>query len=70
MPRSPGFTGVVEAIRTKMVLEGFSQAELARRSGVDQGYISQILSGKWRPGAVTLARLLDALGLDIEGFGG
>ena len=70
MARSQGYAGVVTAIRTKMVLEGLSQAELARRSGVGQGHISEILRGVWRPKATTLARLLDALGLEIEGFGG
>ena len=70
MARSPGYAGVVEAIRTKMVLDKLSQAELAHLSGIGQGHISEILRGIWKPKATTLAKLLDAVGLEIEGFGG
>ncbi|MHA1565283.1 MAG: helix-turn-helix domain-containing protein [Alphaproteobacteria bacterium] len=63
-------TGVIEAIRTKMVLYSLSQAELARRSGVTQPAISRLLRGLSRPKATTVAKLLDTLELDIEGYGG
>jgi len=64
------YSGIVEAIRTTMAVEGINQAELARRSGVAQGLLSRMLKGKRMPRSTTLARLLDTLGLRIDGFQG
>ena len=39
---------------------------LSRRSGVDKGYISRILSGQSVPGLVQAWKLANALGVGIE----
>lgn len=47
-------------------LNGLSQAELARRSGVSQGYISELESGtKSQSGPATIKKLADALSVPI-----
>lgn len=66
--RTQQHVGVIEAIRLKMRLECISQASLSRKSGVAQGIISRILSHKKHPRAVTIARLLDALDMRIDGL--
>ena len=43
---------------------GLSQAELARRSGVGKSQLSKYESGKELPKLETLARLLEALGIE------
>lgn len=45
-----------------------SQAELARRSGIGQGSISAIESGKQSPTAETLSRLCSVLGVSLSEF--
>ena len=56
----PGF--YLRALRGKMRM---SQAQLARRSGVDQSRIARIELGKVEPGLLTLRRLFDALFCDL-----
>ena len=46
--------------------QGLTQAELARRCGVDQGDISRIERGSTSPTARTLQRIADALGADVR----
>ncbi len=63
----------VVALRTIRELSGLSQAELSRRSGINQGYISTIEGGKKspRPGTVRrfagspVRRFADALGVPV-----
>lgn len=55
-------------IKVRRDKQGWSQSELARRSGVSQGYISQIEAGTRRPSLQALVKLRDALGLSVEEF--
>jgi ribosome-binding protein aMBF1 (putative translation factor) len=45
---------------------GLTQAELAKRSGVDQGDISRIERGSAMPNERTLLRIADALDADLR----
>ena len=47
------------------VLAGFSQAELARRSGVSQGHISELEAGDKKASPKTIKRLADALAVPM-----
>lgn len=49
---------------------GLTQAELARRSGIDRGSISLYLSGRYRPKADKLIRLAGALSVSPEWLSG
>ena len=42
---------------------GITQKELARRSGISAGYLSQLMSGERSPSARTQRRLQEALGV-------
>lgn len=46
--------------------QGLTQAQLARRCGVDQGDISRIERGSTSPTARTLQRIADALDADVR----
>lgn len=46
--------------------EKITQAELAKRIGVDKAYISKIEKGVIEPGVGTFYRIIDALGLRVE----
>ena len=43
-----------------------TQAELARRIGVDKAYISKVEKGLTAPSAATFYRIVNALGLSVE----
>jgi DNA-binding XRE family transcriptional regulator len=45
---------------------GLTQAELAKRSGIDQGDISRIERGSAMPNERTLLRIADALDADLR----
>jgi DNA-binding XRE family transcriptional regulator len=45
---------------------GLTQAELAKRCGIDQAEISRIETGNANPTARTLERIADALGADLH----
>jgi transcriptional regulator with XRE-family HTH domain len=53
------------ALRTIRQLSGFSQAELARRTGISQGHISQIEAGQKHPRPRTLRLLAEHLGVPL-----
>lgn len=59
-------------IRLEQAFEasGLTQAELARRSGIDRGSISLYLSGRYRPKADKLIRLASALSVSPEWLSG
>jgi transcriptional regulator with XRE-family HTH domain len=60
-----------EKIRDRMRELGLTQAQLARRSGVSQGRISELLNGKRRYERMRLAnarRLAEALGVTPDFF--
>ena len=56
-----------EALFTIRVLSGFSQAELARRSGVSQGHISELEKdgGTKNASPATIKKLAEALGVPV-----
>jgi len=55
----------VEVLRRVMDETGTTQAELARRSGMQQSAISQSVNGKQSLGLNALSRLLDAMGYTL-----
>jgi transcriptional regulator with XRE-family HTH domain len=59
-------TGFAKRLAAAMKAAGVSQYELARRAGVAQGYISELLSGKYGPGWETVQKLAAALEISTE----
>lgn len=61
--RLPGMTPIALRLREVREVKGWSQAELARRSGVNQGIISRLESGETQsvnfPNLEKLARALE-----------
>ena len=54
-----------EQLRVALATSDMRQRDLARRLGLDEGYLSRILAGKQPPPPATLVRLVLALhGLD------
>lgn len=53
-------------VRDEMTRQGITQAELARRLGVKQPSIAQIMSGKRGTIPQSLMDMLEALGLTLE----
>jgi transcriptional regulator with XRE-family HTH domain len=53
----PNVGALARWLAAEMARRGLSQRELARRSGVDHGTISRILTGVTDPAAVTLGTL-------------
>ena len=58
-------TGTVRVLVAERKRRGWSQVELARRSGVDQPSISRIEAGLIDPALGTLERLAGALGMRL-----
>ncbi len=54
-----------ERLKLSMAVLGVRQSELARRVGLDEGYVSKILSGKQTAPLATLTRLILAIHRDI-----
>lgn len=52
-------------LREARTAAGLSQRELARRAGTAQSVVARIESGHTSPTTDTLARLLDAAGMDV-----
>lgn len=46
--------------------EKMSQGDIARKLGVDRGYISNIENGKKNPTLATIERLANALGISVD----
>lgn len=55
----------VKIIRSRMIEQGYSQAEFARRVGVTSDAISKYFSDKRDPTCTTLQRMGEAVGLNI-----
>lgn len=53
----------VQALRRE---RGLSQEELAHRAAMHQTYLSGVERGRRNPSVLVLARIADALGVDIE----
>jgi DNA-binding XRE family transcriptional regulator len=58
-----GLASEVIGLRLKL---GLTQAELAKRCGVDQGDISRIERGETSPTMRTMQRIADALGAEVH----
>lgn len=54
-----------DSIAAARRLRGITQTELAKRTGIAQGAISRIESGKANPSVKTLTRLADGLNMNI-----
>ena len=55
-----------ERLRRRRSEQGWTAAELARRSGLSKGYLSRLEAGKTvRPSSATLQRLAEALGTTV-----
>ncbi len=54
-----------ERLRVTMALYNVRPRELARRVGLDEGYISRILAGKQACPPATLTRLIMAIHADV-----
>lgn len=61
--RRPAAASLLREARQR---SGLSQAELARRAGVTQSVISAYESGQRQPALPTLARLIEAAGLELR----
>ncbi len=56
-----------EKVRERRITAGLTQDEVQNLTGLDQGHISMIESGRRkRPSGVTLAKLAKALGCTVE----
>jgi len=55
----------MEGLKQLRVHRGYSQRQLAARSGIDQGAISEIEAGKRSPSVVTLERLVRAMDAEM-----
>lgn len=51
-------------------LSGLSQAELARRANISQGYISEIEKGAKRPSPSMVLRIAETLGVPVAALRG
>ena len=61
--RAYSIAGQVTVLRER---RGLTQADLAERTGIDQGDISRIERGSANPTERTLARIGDALGAELR----
>lgn len=60
-----------QAVRMTMDLKGIKARELAKASGLNEAYISRILSGSVKdPAFIKAVAIIDALGVDIDWFCG
>jgi transcriptional regulator with XRE-family HTH domain len=53
-------------IMLKIAEEGISLREFSRKSGISQGYLSQLLSGERKPSPVVAKKLAESLGLNMK----
>ncbi|MCK6544838.1 helix-turn-helix transcriptional regulator [Myxococcota bacterium] len=66
MPRVRQPSGIEAALRRARRAHGWSQRELARRTGLSQASISLIENGRGDPQLSTLSTLATALGLELR----
>jgi transcriptional regulator with XRE-family HTH domain len=57
---------IATLVRTAREARGWSQTDLAERSGVSHSGISALEKGKGAPTMTTLRKLADALGVDVS----
>lgn len=65
MPRSPPDLDLGKLIRAARLRRGLSQRVVARRSGLDPGYLSRIEHGKIRPSIDMGLRIAAAFGVPL-----
>ena len=53
-------------LRSRLLLLGISQAELARRSGLSEMFVSRVLRGTHEPSARRLYSLAQTLGTTVD----
>lgn len=58
--------GFVDWLNAQLNERGWKSSELARRSDIDSGYLSRILSGERNPGIDTYSQIAQALDLKLE----
>ncbi len=59
--------GFIEWLQSELDARDWKQSDLARRSGIGTGYLSQIMNGVRNPGAPTLRSIARAFGIrDVE----
>lgn len=54
--------------REAMALKGYTQGALAKEAGVDQSYVSLIVTGKMSPGPRTAEKIAKALDGEIKDY--
>lgn len=59
---------IKKKLKIAMAEKGLTQAELARRMGVKQQLVSQLISGKNKARETTLKRIADALDMPLSYF--
>ncbi len=64
--RTPTDDVAAELIARIRKVSGFSQTELARRSGLDRSAVSAYEHGRRQPSVAALARLAGAAGMDLD----
>lgn len=57
-----------ERLKAALLDRGWSQADLARRTGLDPGHISRYVNGKISPQRTNFRKILDALGMSEREF--
>ena len=62
--------GMGARIQMALELKGFSQGQLAHKSGVNQSHISMILAGKRSPGTDKLIAIARALDVSLDWLAG
>ena len=62
--------GMGARIQMALELKGFSQGQLAHKSGVNQSHISMILAGKRSPGTDKLIAIAQALDVSLDWIAG
>ena len=53
-------------IRRKRELRGYTQVELAQRSGLDRNYIGMVERGERNPSFLSLQKIAQGLGLSVD----
>ena len=55
-------------VREVLALKDMTQGELARRTGLSQAWLSEMLNGKANPSLLTCERIARALATPLEGL--
>lgn len=65
---SKGIANLGETIRNLRLSKGLEQSELAQRTGMTQGHLSKIETGKANPSLKTLKKIIKVLDVDEKLF--